>query len=228
MVSNQFQRFNMLVGEEALALIAKKRVIVFGVGGVGGQAAESLVRAGFGHLTIVDRDIIDITNINRQIVALHSKVGKDKVTTLKERLLDINPNLDIVAIKNEINADTLHLFELDSFDFVVDAIDSIYDKLTLISYCNEHDIPMISSMGAGNRFDPTKVIVTDVFKTNYDPFAKVIRSQLRRLGVKKLAVVASSEIPQKTGHRTPASSPFVPPAFGLAIARYVFNYFIHV
>lgn len=225
---NKFlNRIEMLVGSENLMTIQTKKVIVFGVGGVGGQAAESMVRSGIGHITIVDRDVVDTTNINRQVVALHSNVGEIKVEALKIRLLDINPNLDIKAIFNEVNEKTIHDFELEHYDFVIDAIDSIRDKITLIEYCFSNQIPILSSMGAGNRFDPTKVIITDVFKTKDDPLAKIIRGTLRKKAIKKLVVVTSLEPPVKTGLRTPSSSPFVPPAYGLAIASYIFQYFLN-
>lgn len=221
MESNFLQRLEMLVGKEALDLLSSKRVIVFGVGGVGGQASESLVRAGIGHITIVDRDIVDVTNVNRQIIALHSEVGKIKVEVLKKRLIDINPELSIIALKSELNRETLGNFNLESYDFVVDAIDSVKDKLALIEFCNQHKLSLISSMGAGNRLDPTAVYITDIFKTSYDPLAKIIRSHLRKNNIKKLMVVTSKEAPKKTTTKTPSSSPFVPPSFGLAIASYV-------
>lgn len=225
---NKFlNRIEMLVGSENLMTIQTKKVIVFGVGGVGGQAAESMVRSGIGHITIVDRDVVDTTNINRQVVALHSNVGEIKVEALKIRLLDINPNLDIKAIFNEVNEKTIHDFELEHYDFVIDAIDSIRDKITLIEYCFSHQIPILSSMGAGNRFDSTKVIITDVFKTKDDPLAKIVRGTLRKKAIKKLVVVTSLEPPVKNGLRTPSSSPFVPPAYGLAIASYIFQYFLN-
>jgi tRNA A37 threonylcarbamoyladenosine dehydratase len=220
-------RIEMLVGEKNLMTIQSKKVIVFGVGGVGGQAAESIVRSGIGHITIVDRDVVDITNINRQVVALNSNVGDIKVEALRKRLLDINPNLGIKTIYDEVNETTINGFDLEEYDFVVDAIDSIRDKITLIEYCFLHQIPIISSMGAGNRFDPTKVIITDVFKTKDDPLAKIIRGALRKMAIKKLVVVTSLEPPVKTGLRTPSSSPFVPPAYGLAIASYIFQYFLN-
>jgi len=226
MENNFLQRLEMLVGPEALEILSNKRIIVFGVGGVGGQAAESLARSGIGSLTIVDRDIVDITNINRQIIALNSKIGQDKVEVLRQRLLDINPNLKITAIKEEVNFATLASFDLKSYDFVVDAIDSIYDKINLIMECVNHEIPIISSMGAGNRLDPTQVFIADIFQTTYDPLAKMIREHLRKAHVKKLAVVTSKEQPKKTLTRKPSSSPFVPPAYGLAIASYILNQYL--
>lgn len=225
-MSKYLKRFEMLIGEQGLEILHTKRVIVFGVGGVGGQAAESLVRAGIGHLTFVDRDIIDTTNINRQVIALHSNVGQTKVDALAARLVDINPNLSITTVFGEINATTLDDFNLLSYDFVVDAIDSINDKITLIEFCDQHQLNLISSMGAGNRLDPTKVYVTDVFKTTDDPLAKVVRGLLREKAISKLTVVASKESPIKTNTRTPGSSPFVPPAFGLAIASFITQFFL--
>lgn len=226
MDNNIFQRFEMLVGSEVVNFLSERRIIIFGVGGVGGQAAESLVRAGLGHITIVDRDVVDITNINRQVIALHSTIGKSKIDVLKQRLLDINPHLEVVAIKQELNIETLEFFGLKSFDFIVDAIDSVKDKIALIKYCYDEKLNIICSMGAGNRLDPSLVYVTDIFKTNDDPLAKVIRSNLRKLEITKLVVVASKEVPKKTTTRTPASSPFVPPAFGLAIASYIVKYYL--
>ena len=221
MANKLTQRFEMLVGQDSIHVLRDKRVIVFGVGGVGGQAAESLVRSGIGHITIVDRDIVDETNINRQVVALVSAIGKVKVDVLKSRLLDINPLLDINAINGELTRETLGNFGLDNYDFIVDAIDSVKDKIALIEYCYHQKLPLISSMGAGNRLDPTAVYITDIFKTSYDPLAKVIRAHLRKNNIEKLSVVTSEESPKKTSGKTPSSSPFVPPAFGLAIASYV-------
>lgn len=221
MANKLTQRFEMLVGQDSIHVLRDKRVIVFGVGGVGGQAAESLVRSGIGHITIVDRDIVDETNINRQVVALVSAIGKVKVDVLKLRLLDINPLLDINAIKGELTRETLGNFDLNTYDFIVDAIDSVKDKIALVEYCYHQNLPLISSMGAGNRLDPTAVYITDIFKTSYDPLAKVIRAHLRKNNIEKLCVVTSEEAPKKTSGKTPSSSPFVPPAFGLAIASYV-------
>jgi tRNA A37 threonylcarbamoyladenosine dehydratase len=221
MESNRLTRMKMLVQEEGLAKIQNLRVIVFGVGGVGGQAVESLVRAGIGHITIVDRDVVEISNTNRQIIATNSSIGKAKVEVLKDRLLDINPTLSVLALKKEINAENIEEFCLRDYDYVIDAIDSIRCKIALILYCLQNDIKIVSSMGAGNRLDPTQVRVIDVFKTSYDPLAKMIRSTLRKNKLKKLMVVTSLEQPFKTPTKTPSSSPFVPPAFGLAIASYV-------
>jgi tRNA A37 threonylcarbamoyladenosine dehydratase len=207
MANKLTQRFEMLVGQDSIHVLRDKRVIVFGVGGVGGQAAESLVRSGIGHITIVDRDIVDETNINRQVVALVSAIGKVKVDVLKSRLLDINPLLDINAINGELTRETLGNFGLDNYDFIVDAIDSVKDKIALIEYCYHQNLPLISSMGAGNRLDPTAVYITDIFKTSYDPLAKVIRAHLRKNNIKKLSVVTSEEAPKKTIGKTPTSSP---------------------
>lgn len=211
----------MLVKEEGIAKIKSLKVIVFGVGGVGGQAAESLVRAGIGHITIVDRDAVEISNTNRQIVALSSTLARAKVEVLKERLLDINPELSITALKQEINGDNIVNFNLESYDYVVDAIDSLKHKIALILYCLENNLKIVSSMGAGNRLDPTQVRIMDIFKTSYDPLAKMIRSTLRKNKMKRLMVATSLEAPFKTETKTPSSSPFVPPAFGLTIASYV-------
>lgn len=211
----------MLVGEQGLARINELKVVVFGVGGVGGQAAESLARAGISKIKLVDRDVVEISNTNRQIVALDSTIGHDKVAVLAQRIKDINPSICVEYEKKEVNATNLDDFNLCEYDFVVDAIDSIKDKLALIIYCLKKDINIISSMAAGNRLDPTQVVVMDLSKTSYDPFAKIIRSELRKIGLKHLPVVASLEAPFKTGSRTPSSSPFVPPAFGLVIASYI-------
>ena len=219
-------RTGLIVGQEGLDKLKDANVIVFGVGGVGSFACEALVRAGVGNITIVDFDDVDITNINRQIPALHSTIGRLKVDVMKERLLDINPDLNIKAIKKLYNAETSDEILTEDYDYVVDAIDTVTSKLALAEYCYKNDIKLIASMGTGNKMDPTQFRVTDVFKTKVCPLAKVMRTELRKRGVKKLKVVYSEEIPMVPNkgravpsqkRQTPGSISFVPPVAGMII-----------
>lgn len=241
---NQFSRTELLIGKEGLEKLQKSSVAIFGIGGVGSYAAEALCRCGIGSLALIDYDDICLTNINRQIHATRKTVGRPKVDVMKERLLDINPDADIVVHKNLYNEETSEALLLPGYDYVVDAIDMVSSKITLILKCIEMNIPVISCMGAGNKLDPTKLEITDIYKTSVCPLAKVMRYELRKRGVKKLKVVYSKEEPVtplsdvadcKTGcicsnkeianctkrRQIPGSTSFVPPAAGLAIASAV-------
>lgn len=223
----RFQRFEMLVGGENISGLGKKNVIIFGLGGVGGTAAEALVRAGIGSLTLVDKDVYDKTNINRQIFATEQTVGKDKVAAAGERLKLINPEVNIVE-KKVFFLPGDKSFDFFEYDYVIDAVDNVTAKLEIISEAKRCNTCVISSMGMGNRLDPTKIQVSDIYKTKIDPLSRVIRHELKKRGIKKLKAVWSEEIPLKPiftapggdGH-TPGSSPFVPPAAGLAMASEV-------
>jgi len=237
MSKEQFIRTQLLLGEEGIDRLQGSHVIVFGVGGVGSFAVEALARAGVGKLTIVDFDVVDITNINRQLIALHSTVGKEKVAVLKERLADINPSLEVEAWAEKIMPDTVEEFFQQEYDYVIDAIDMVSSKLALIEFCTSHDIPIISSMGTGNKLDPSKLTVTDIHKTSTCPLARVMRYELKKRGVKKLEVVYSTEAPLKPilpesldmgAKRTvPGSTSFVPSSAGLLLASVVIRRLIN-
>lgn len=223
-------RTKLLVGSEGIEKLKKSNVIVFGVGGVGSYAAEAIARAGVGKMTIVDFDDVDITNINRQIPALHSTVGKYKVEVMKERILDINPNIDIKAIKAKYTAENSDEILCEDYDYVIDAIDIVTSKIHLIDTCVKKGLKIISSMGMGNKLDPTKIVVTDIYKTQMCPLAKVMRKELRDRKVKKLKVVYSTEQPIKLKEKimngnkmTAGSISFVPSVGGLTIASVVIN-----
>lgn len=226
----QFQREELLIGSENLNKLQNSHVIVFGLGGVGGFTVEALVRAGIGELTVVDFDTIDITNLNRQIIALHSTIGRDKVELIKERSLSINPNLKIHTYKEKYSAETRDIFFKDNtYDYAVDAIDLVSCKLDLIMTCKGKNIPIISSMGTGNKINPTMLEVADIQKTSVCPLARVMRKELKDRRVKKLKVVYSREIPRKpfndsgsrAKERNVGSISFVPSSAGLILASEV-------
>ena len=223
-------RTSLIVGDSGVEKLKNSSVIVFGVGGVGSFAAEALARAGVGNLTIVDFDDVDVTNINRQLPALHSTVGKYKVDVMKDRILDINPSINIVAIKKLYNEETSEEILNKKYDYVIDAIDMVSSKIHLIQTCKEKNIPIISSMGMGNKLDPTKIKVDDIHKTSVCPLARVIRKELKDRRIKKLKVVYSTENPRPLSKKimnknkvTPGSISFVPSVAGLTIASLVVN-----
>lgn len=223
-------RTSLIIGDEGINKLQSSNVIVFGVGGVGSFAAEALVRAGIGNITIVDFDDVDITNINRQLPALHSTVGKLKVDVMKERLLDINPDLNIRTVAKVYNKDTTDEILIEDYDYVIDAIDMVTSKILLVEECNKKGLTLISSMGMGNKLDPTKIVVTDIHKTHTCPLAKVMRKELKDRRIKKLKVVYSEEQPKELKKKimngrkvTPGSTSFVPSVGGLTIASVVVN-----
>lgn len=223
-------RTGLIIGEDGLEKLNKSNVIVFGVGGVGSFAAEAIARAGVGNLTIVDFDDVDITNINRQLPALHSTVGKYKVEVMKERILDINPDINIRSLKMLYNEETSEEILNEEYDYVVDAIDMVTSKIHLIETCKQKGFRIISSMGMGNKLDPTKIEVTDIHKTSMCPLAKVMRKEMKDRKIKKLKVVYSTEKPQPLTQKimngrkiTPGSTSFVPSVGGLIIASQVIN-----
>lgn len=227
-MKEEFSRLNLLIGEERMKKLENSSVIVFGVGGVGGHAVEALARSGVGYIAIVDFDKVEITNINRQLVATHSSIGKSKVEVLKSRLLDINPSIKVEAIEKFYLPENELEFDLEKFDYIVDAIDNMSAKISLISRAHELNVPIISAMGAGNKLDPTKLEVTDIYKTSVDPLAKILRHELRKRGINHLKVVYSKEEPIKVeeikeGNRrsVPGSTAFVPPTMGLILASEV-------
>ncbi len=192
---NEFPRTQLIFGGEAMEKLAACRVAVFGIGGVGGYTVEALARSGVGALDLIDDDKVCLTNINRQIIALRSTVGKYKVDVAKERILDINPDCKVNTYKTFFMPETAGQFDFTQYDYVVDAIDTVTGKIEIIMQAKAAGVPVISSMGAGNKVDPTAFEVTDIYKTSVCPLARVMRYQLKRRGVKKLKVVYSKEQP---------------------------------
>lgn len=224
------QRERLMLGDEALGRLRDSHVALFGVGGVGGYCAEALIRAGVGTLTVVDNDDVDVTNINRQIIALHSTVGRPKTEVMAERLKDISPDAKIIEKKLFFLPETADEFDFAEYDYVVDAIDTVKAKLELIERCVSCGTPVISAMGAGNKTDPAMFQVSDISKTEMDPLAKVMRRELRARGINHLKVVYSKEKPLNTvihgeegqsARHAPGSISFVPPAAGLILASEV-------
>lgn len=219
-MNSQFSRTENLIGAEALEKLKNCHIAVFGVGGVGGFAVEALARAGVGKIDIIDSDCVDITNLNRQIIALHSTVGKLKVEVMRDRILDINPNAKVNIFPILFLPENSSQFDFSKYDYVIDAIDNVTAKIELVIKCQENNTPIIASMGTGNKLDPTKFEICDIYKTSVCPLAKVMRYELKKHGVKKLKVLFSKEEPfkNKTEPRTPMSISFVPSVAGLIIA----------
>ncbi|MBS6184140.1 MAG: tRNA threonylcarbamoyladenosine dehydratase [Clostridium celatum] len=226
MALNEFCRTELLIGEEGIEKLHNSKVIVFGIGGVGSFVVEALTRAGVGNLILVDNDTVCISNLNRQIHATQATVESVKVEAMKARVLSINPNCKVEAKQEFITADNIQDIIPEDIDYVVDAIDTVTSKLALAEYCYKNDIKLIASMGTGNKIDPTQFRVTDVFKTKVCPLAKVMRTELRKRGVKKLKVVYSEEVPMVPNkgravpskkRQTPGSISFVPPVAGMII-----------
>lgn len=218
-MGDQYSRTEMIIGTDAVEKIKASSVIVFGVGGVGSYVAEGLARAGFGKLTLVDKDVIDITNINRQLPALHSTVGKSKAGTMAKRVKDINPDCDVEAVECFFMPETAHEFDFSKYDYVVDAIDTVTGKLAIIEKACSEGVPVISSMGTGNKLDPSRFKITTIEKTKVCPLAKVMRKELKNRGIKGVKVLYSEEEPIKhEGGSTPGSISFVPSVAGLMIA----------
>lgn len=220
-MNDWLNRTEYLIGKENIEKLKKAHVAVFGLGGVGSYTAEALARSGIGHLTLIDKDTVDITNVNRQLIADTTTIGKSKVVVAKERLLKINPNLEVTT--HQTFYDTTKAEELfsASYDYIVDAIDTVSSKLSLVEEANKRHIPIISCMGTGNKLDPTAFEVADITKTSVCPLAKVMRKELKERGIPHLKVVYSKEIPQRfdeENKQTPASISFVPSVAGLILA----------
>lgn len=222
-MNETFQRTVSLIGEEALGRLRQAHVCVAGLGGVGGMAAEALARAGIGEITLIDGDTAQPSNINRQIVALRSNIGRNKAAIMGERILDMHPETRVHIVEEMLSPDYM---PLPDCDFIVDAIDMVSAKIALIAYAKAYEIPIISCMGTGNRLRPDAFRVDDIEKTEYDPLARVMRRELKQRGL-TAKVVWSTEIPAKTGARTPASIAFVPPAAGLLLAAHVIEGLLH-
>ena len=225
-----FQRTELLIGKENLNKLQHSHVIVFGVGGVGGFAIEALVRSGIGEISIVDFDTIDLTNLNRQIIATQDSIGKLKTSVMRDRLLSINPNVIVHEFPEKFSMENSDLFFKDKkYDYIVDAIDLVTSKLALAEIAKNLSIPIISSMGTGNKIEPTMLEVADINKTSVCPLARVMRKELKNRGIKKLKVVYSKELPRKpfneSGSREKkvnvGSIAFVPSTAGLIIASEV-------
>ena len=223
----RFSRLEKLIGEDKLTSLSKKSVLILGVGGVGGYVAESLARSGIGTLILVDFDTIDESNINRQIIALDSTIGLKKVDVLEKRIKEINNDINVIKIDKFIdNENYVLLFDYD-IDYFVDACDTVSTKKSVIKYCLDNDINFITSMGTGNKFDPSKLEIVDIRKTVNDPLARIIRKFVKDLKTnKKVMVCTSSELPIKTGDRTPGSTAFVPSSAGLLIGSYIVRQFL--
>ena len=234
---DQFSRTELLLGKPAMERLAGCRVAVFGIGGVGGYVCEALARSGVGALDLIDDDKVCLSNINRQIIATNKTVGQYKTDVMKERILDINPDAKVNTYRCFFLPENASDFPFDKYDYVVDAIDTVTAKIELVKQCQNSGVPIISSMGAGNKLDPTKFRVADIYKTQMDPLAKVMRRELKKRGIKKLKVVYSEEEPivpdadsaenqvdagtarQGSKRRsTPGSTAFVPSVAGLIIA----------
>lgn len=223
-MTEEFSRTINLIGEKNFNKLKNSHIAVFGIGGVGGYVVESLVRSGVSKIDIIDNDYVSISNINRQIIATHSTVGRLKVDVMKERALDINPEIEINAFNLLYLPETANQFDFKKYDFIVDAIDNVTGKIQLVLQATEAGTPIISAMGAGNKLNPLDFEVADIFKTSVCPLAKVMRYELKKHKIKKLKVVYSKENPIRTTDtptRTPASISFVPSAMGLIIASEV-------
>ncbi|MGN8913924.1 tRNA threonylcarbamoyladenosine dehydratase [Anaerofustis butyriciformans] len=222
----RFLKNELLIGKENVENLKDKNILLIGCGGVGGYCAESLIRSGIYNITIVDNDKVDITNLNRQIIALESTIGNYKVDVLKQRMIDINPHANITKLKTFLNKENIPEIVNNKFDYVIDAIDSMTSKIDLIDFCYKNNINIISSMGMGNRLSPENIVITDIFKTEYCPMAKIIRKELRKRNIKKLTVCYSkNEVNKK--YKTPSSMIFAPSVCGITIAYKVINDFIN-
>lgn len=230
-MGKNFDRTKRLLGGTAMEKLMNAHVAVFGIGGVGGHAVDALVRSGIGEITIVDSDEVAESNINRQLIATTKTVGRKKVEVMKEHLMEINPEVRVHSYDCFFLPETQGQFDFSTYDYVIDAVDTVTAKLILVEACQEATVPIISSMGAGNKLDPTAFEVTDIYKTSVCPLAKVMRKELKARGIKKLKVVYSKEIPlepiedesfvsdeKRSRRATPGSIAFVPSVAGLILA----------
>lgn len=225
-MSEEFSRLELLIGQKAMSRLTRKRVAVFGIGGVGGHVAEALARSGVGALDLIDKDTVDVTNLNRQIVALHSTIGKSKVDVMKERILDINPECQVHACQCFYLPETKDDFDFTQYDYVVDAVDTVTAKIQLVMEAKRCKTPIISSMGAGNKMNPVAFEVADLYQTSVCPLARVMRRELKKRGISQLKVVYSREeaihpdFPEGE-EVVPGSNAFVPSVAGLILASEV-------
>ncbi len=230
-IKEEFSRTAQVIGKEGVRTLAGKHVAVFGIGGVGSYAAEALARAGVGRLTLVDHDTVSLSNINRQLLALHSTVGRKKTDVMRERILDINPDAEVHTDDRFFLPENAGTFPFDGVDFLVDAVDTVSAKIALAGISAQRHIPLISSMGTGNKLDPSRFAIADVFETSVCPLARVMRHELKKRGITHLTVLYSTEEPVRGAaenreenaeeKQVPGSMSFVPSAAGLMIAGYV-------
>lgn len=221
---NAFSRLELLVGEDSVKSFSQKTVLILGVGGVGGYVAEALARSGIGHLILVDPDVVDITNINRQIIALHSTIGKKKVDIWKQRIHDINPACEVVSIEQFITPENGELLFTHDIDFFVDACDTVLTKKYVMKNCLMAKIPFLSCMGTAKKMDPSKLQIVDLRKTYNDPLARIMRKFVKDENLQgKIPVLFSAEVPASIEQL--GSTAFVPSSAGLLIASYVIRYF---
>ena len=220
MIKEEFERTALLLGEDGVSRLFDATVAVFGIGGVGGHAAETLARAGVGRLVLVDRDEVSASNVNRQAVALHSTLGMKKTEVMREKILDINPACEVITYPIAYNEETRDRFDFSKYDYVIDAIDDIPAKIDIILRSNEAKTKIISAMGAGNKLDATRFRVADVYKTEGCALARAVRTRLKKLGIKHLKVVFSDEPPvrERLKGEPVGSLPFVPAVMGLILA----------
>ena len=228
-MAKQFNRTELLLGKENMEKLKKAHVLIFGIGGVGGYVVEALARSGIYHFTLVDNDVISETNINRQIIATLDNIGEDKVEVMKKRILSINKEAEVKIRKCFYLPDTASEFDFSKYDYVVDCVDTVSAKLSIIIEAKKNNVPIISAMGAGNKLNPAMLEVADISKTSVDPLAKVIRTELRKRGINHLKVVYSKEQPikiddpnvelkEKSQRPVPGSNAFVPSTMGLIMA----------
>ena len=227
---NQFSRLELLLGKDSIEKLGSKNILVFGLGGVGGNVCDALVRSGIKNITIVDNDEVSISNINRQLIANLNTIGKAKVDVMEEHLKSINKEVNVSKKQIFFLPENKDEIDFTKFDYVVDAIDTVSAKIEIIKICKSLQIPVISALGCGNKLDPTKLEVADLAKTSYDPLAKVLRRELRKYGINHLKVIYSKEEPieiqgeieeETSKKRIPGSSAFVPPVAGIIIASEV-------
>ncbi|MGN0480480.1 MAG: ThiF family adenylyltransferase [Lachnospiraceae bacterium] len=227
MISERLERTALLLGEEGIEKLADASVCIFGIGGVGGYVCEALARSGVGHFTLIDNDIVSVSNINRQIIATTDTVGMPKVKVMQERILQINPDAKVEAIQAFYLPENRAEYNFGNFDYIVDCIDTVTAKIDIVIAAKEADVPVISSMGTGNKLNPARLEVADIYKTSVCPLARVMRTELKKRGVKSLKVVYSKEEPIKVSaiaeegskrRSIPGSTAFVPATAGLIIA----------
>lgn len=211
-MKEEFEREAMLLGEDSIQKLNNSYVALFGLGGVGSYAAEALARSGIGRILLVDNDVVSRSNVNRQLCALQSTIGKYKVDVVAERLLDINPDLIIEKSYDFVLPENISAFDFENFDYVIDAIDTVSGKLAIIQSATEHNVSVISCMGTGNKLDPTALTVTDITKTSVCPLARVMRRELKKRGIAHLKVVFSTEEPKEQKYTVKTESKKIPPA----------------
>ena len=224
MKMNEFARSELVLGKNSIEKLKNKKVMVFGIGGVGSYVCEALARTGVGNITVVDNDVVSESNINRQIIALHSTVGMNKVDVIEARIKDINPDCNVIKKQMFYLPENADEIDFSGYDYIVDAIDTVTAKIDIICRAADLDIPIISCMGTGNKSEPSMLEITDIYKTNVCPLARVMRRELKQRGIKKLNVLYSEEkpiLPEADNPRVPGSVAFVPSVAGLMIGGYV-------